>query len=179
MGLDRFGADELRRFLAELDRQLDAPAAIVIIGGSALVLGYRSGGAAIAVAAAQARVRLGLHVPIADSSIAELPLGYETRMFPILEGLSRLTVYVVERHDLAASKLLRGNAHDRQQLAQLPALRPLDLDVLVSRFGDLLRDAVGEPAEARWALRHLVEELWGEIAAIDAFERVSAARSLP
>jgi hypothetical protein len=81
--------------------------------------------------------------------------------------LARLRVSVVEAHDLAASKLLRGNEHDRQQLAQLHGLVGLDLPTLVSRFVDLLLDYVGDPTEPRLALRYFVEEVWGELAAIE------------
>jgi hypothetical protein len=76
---------------------------------------------------------------------------------------------VLERHDLAASKLLRGDTHDRQQLAALHDVEPLDLDILNARFDDLLRDVHGANAEreARWARYHFVHEIWGELEALD------------
>ena len=76
-------------------------------------------------------------------------------------------LHVLDRHDLAASKLVRGNEHDRQQLAQLHARAPLDHDVLVERSRELFGDLVGDPTESWWALRHFVGETWGELAAAD------------
>jgi uncharacterized nucleotidyltransferase DUF6036 len=81
--------------------------------------------------------------------------------------LERLAIWVLDPYDLAASKLLRGNDHDRQQLRELHRLIGLDLPVLVARFNELLDDYVGDPREPRWSLYHLVGELWGEIAALD------------
>jgi hypothetical protein len=74
---------------------------------------------------------------------------------------------VLDAHDLAASKLLRGNQHDRQQLAQLHEAAPLDHAVLVSRFRELMDGFVGDPAEPWWSFRHFVQETWGEIMAAE------------
>jgi hypothetical protein len=77
-----------------------------------------------------------------------------------------LTVFVVDAHDLAASKLLRGNDHDRQQLAELHERETLDQELLIRRFTELLAEFVGDPTEPRWALVHFVEEVWGEVDAV-------------
>lgn len=74
---------------------------------------------------------------------------------------------------LQPSKLLRGNEHDRQQLRALHEMAPLDRATLVERFHALLAVFVGNPTEPRWALFHFVEEVWGEIAALDLDPRSS------
>jgi hypothetical protein len=179
MSLSRYAVEDLTRFLEALDAALVGPARLVVIGGSALVLGY--GGTAattdidtyesrsriIEEAAEAARASTGLNIPIADSGIAQIPADFEERLVRVLRQLQKLQIHVLDRHDLAASKLVRGNEHDRQQLAQLHELVPLDLDTLVVRFKELMRDFVGDPTEPWWALRHLVGELWGELEAAD------------
>lgn len=179
MAFTRYAVDDLTRFLKALDEALDEPAKLVVIGGSALVLGYGGAAAtndidtfesyldAIKEAAEQARTKTGLNIPIVNSGIAQLPNGYEDRLMRVLPHLKNLEVLVLDAYDLAVSKLVRGNEHDRQQLAQLHALTPFDLDTLVTRFRDLMATYVGDPTEPWWSLRHLVEELWGDIAAAD------------
>jgi hypothetical protein len=176
----RYEADELRRFLIAVDAALEVPASIVVIGGSALALGYggtattsdidtyESHLAAIDKAAERARAETGLSIPIRNSAIAQLPSHYERRLVRMLPALSNLLVRVVDAHDLAASKLVRGNEHDRQQLRQLHDLVRLDLATLIERFDDVLEQYVGDPTEPRLSLRYFVEEVWGEMAAIDA-----------
>jgi hypothetical protein len=179
VALRRFDAAELRTFLLAIDHELSIPATIILIGGSALSLGYGTATTTsdidtyasmldeLETAAALARATTGLAVGIADSTIAQLPAGYDERLVRALPELLRLTVLVVEAHDLAASKLLRGNDHDRQQLKRLHDIAPLDRVVLNERFDDLLRDIVGDAIEARWARYHLICELWGPLDADD------------
>jgi len=179
MNLRRHDAAELRRFLTAIDAALALPASIVVIGGSALALGhgvaaatsdidtYESRLDAIATAADRARTVTGLAIPIENSRIAQVPPGYEERLQRALPELTRLEVWVLEAHDLAASKLLRGNEHDRQQLLELHRAVELDLGTLIARFHDLLAEHVGDLTEPRWSLHHFVREVWGEIAALE------------
>jgi hypothetical protein len=176
-----FTADELRTFLRALDGELASAASLVVIGGGALALAYvesaathdidtfDSSGQEIKEAAKRARRITGLFVPIGDSSIAQLPEGSESRLRHILPELKKLVVHVLEQHDLAVSKLLRGNIHDRQQLNELHKVKALDLGTLNARFDDLIGAVIGENAqiEARWARYHFVYEVWGELAAED------------
>jgi hypothetical protein len=118
-------------------------------------------------AAQTAGAETGLDIPIADSTIAQFPDGFEGRLLRVMPELEHLELWVPDVYDLAAAKLLRGNDHDRQQLAELHHLAPLDRATLVGRFNALLAHYVGDPVEPRWSLFHLVTELWGEIAALD------------
>ena len=187
--MKRFAPEQLRRFLEVVDGHLDQSAEITLIGGSALAIGYGVGRAtndidtyeselrAVEHAAHLARATTGLQIPIANSTVAQVPAGAEDRRRRVLKSLTRLVVFVVDPHDLAASKLLRGNEHDRAQLAELHSLEPLFQDVLVARFADLLIDYVGDPTEPRWALVHFVEETWGELAGLEARRAMGLGRS--
>lgn len=85
----------------------------------------------------------------------------------VLPDLEHLELWVPEVYDLAAAKLLRGNDHDRQQLAELNHRVRLDRSTLIDRFNLLFENYVGDPLDPRWALYHLVTEIWGEVAAVD------------
>lgn len=206
MKLKRHEAAELERFLVAVDRALTRRVSLIVIGGSALSLGYgitsvttdidiyggpaatvglntsdidtygnrtasahdgRAGLDAIQEAARIARADTDLDIPIAESTIAQLPDGFETRLVRVLPDLEHLELWVPEVYDLAAAKLLRGNDHDRQQLAELNHLVRLDRSTLIERFNLLLENYVGDPLEPRWSLYHLVTEIWGEVAAVD------------
>lgn len=178
--MKRFAPDQIERFLRVLDEALARSAEITIIGGSALALGYgvasvtndidtfESDLGDVAVAAEEARSSTGLEIPIGNSTVAQLPEGAELRRRRILEELTNLRVFVLDPHDLAASKLLRGNEHDRSQLRDLHALEPLSLELLLERYVNLLANHVGDTREARWAIVHFVEEVWGELAGVEA-----------
>lgn len=173
--MERFSPDQLVRFLRAVDEALTDAATITMIGGSALALGYgveiftndidtyRSNLEPLRPAIENACGRTGLRIPFANASIAQLPPGFEERARRILPELVRLEVWAIDPYDLAASKLLRGNAHDREQLADLHDLTPLDRPTLVARFTELIEIQVGDAQEPKWALVHLVEELWGEL----------------
>jgi hypothetical protein len=125
----------LRRFDAALDEQVP----VIVIGGSALALAYGVAAATgdvdtyesrtdlLAAAAEAARRATGLRVPITNRGIAQFPPGYDQRLVPVLPQLTRLEVRVLDAHDLAAGKLLRGTEHDCQQLGALHDVNPLDL----------------------------------------------------
>lgn len=182
--MNRFAADQLQRFLRAVDESLPHTSEITIIGGSALALGYGVASTTndidtyaadlrdIDVAAATARRLTGLEIPIGNSTIAQLPEGSDQRRHRVLPDLARLAVFVLDRHDLAASKLLRGNEHDREQLRDLHDRHPMSLDVLLERYVSLLAGYVGDPTEPRWGLVHFVEEVWGELAGVAASKAV-------
>lgn len=182
--MDRFEATELRRFLTAVDEALAGPARIIVIGGSALALSYGvrsvtndidtidSDLRAVTEAAVTAREKTGLAIPIQHASVAQMPPGYDARLQRLLPELERLEVWAVDAYDLVASKLLRGNDHDRQQLMELHDLITLELERVIERVGALLEQLVGDPTEPRWALHHFVGAIWGDLAADEAKRRV-------
>lgn len=92
----------------------------------------------------------------------------EQRLRRVLPALARLEVFVLESHDFAAAKLLRGNEHDREQLRDLHELHPLSLEFLTERNVQLLADYVGDPSEPRWSFVHFVEAVWCVLAGVEA-----------
>jgi hypothetical protein len=176
--MERFNRSQIETFLTAVDDALETTAVITVIGGSALALAYgvttytndvdtyASELAAVERAAVVARHATGLDIDVSNSGVAQLPPGFDNRLLRALPHLTRLRVWVVEAHDLAASKLLRGNDHDRQQLVELHDLVGLERELLLARFAELMTEYVGDPTEPSWALFHFVEQVWGEFAAL-------------
>lgn len=173
----QFGKTELYRFLAAVDRHLHADAEIVVIGGSAMLLEYgvdavtndvdtfESNQAIVEEAAKKARIETGLHIPLADVPIADLPWHFNSRLVRILPELARLAIFVPERHDLTLSKLVRGFANDFQAVEELHHNQPLDLDILVERYRAEMGHSIHDPARLRLTFSLWVEWLFGETAA--------------
>ncbi len=178
------GQAELQRFFEAVDRHLSAPAKVILIGGAAIAI---HGGASttsdidtferipdhLVEAARRAEAELGIEAPMSRSVAADLPSEYDSRLQRYLPGLVWLEIWVVERHDLVLSKVVRGAEHDDQQVEQLHAAQPLDRKTLLDRFRMEMGYAVGSPDRLRTNLLQLIERLYGEL------ERVRADRELP
>ncbi len=116
MSLTRFDTAEIVRFLVALDDALASRLRVVVIGGSALALGYGVAAATSDVdtdesrndlldeAARVARQVTGLSIPIANSGIAQFPPGYDDRLVRVLPDLAHLELWVLDAHDLAAKQ---------------------------------------------------------------------------
>ncbi|MBL4635378.1 MAG: hypothetical protein JKY56_16075 [Kofleriaceae bacterium] len=79
----------------------------------------------------------------------------------MLPKLEKLQVWVLEKHDLALSKIMRAAQHDLQQLTELHGETPLELPLLVTRYEEEMRHVIGQPAVIRLQFLLLVEALWG------------------
>jgi hypothetical protein len=185
-----FGPRELKRFLVAVDAHLTTPAEVVLIGGGAVAVGY--GGdvgtqdldtfnattTALQAAAAAARQETGLAVPLDHSTVADAPYEHEARLRRVLPRLRRLTVKVLEQHDLALSKVVRGYDHDLEQIEELHRRAPLDQDLLVRRFIDEMGHAVGNPRMIALAFLECIERLFGELARSRVEQQLRAAGRL-
>jgi hypothetical protein len=166
-----FLRQELERFLTAVDDALDQSFEVVVIGGSAAALHYgvarathdidtwTNVGAALAAAAGRAREVTGLDVPLQKSGVADAPAEFESRLERILPKLTRLKVFVPEKHDLALMKAVRCYEHDLEAIAGIHVHSPLDLDVLVQRFTEEMTP-IGEPTRIRNNFLVVVERLF-------------------
>lgn len=183
----RFDRTELAAFLRALDDCLEGPAKLVVIGGGAAAIGYdvdvgtedldtcSSELAAIQKAASRARKQTGLHVPVSYAGVANFPWNYEDRLRREMTDLHKLELWVLEEHDLALSKTVRGDEHDFQQLSELHRRKGLDFETLMRRYLDEMGHVVGNPDRVRMNFVELVELLFGELKRVEAERRLSAA----
>lgn len=178
-----FGKDELEVFLRAVDRNLTKSAAMVIIGGSAAAFHdatsttndidtYEAVSDELRTAIATAAIETGLEIPVGHSVVGQYPYDFEERLERPLADLKCLDVCVLEKHDLVLSKVVRGNAHDEQQIVEMHQAQPLDFDVLVQRFHTEMTHVLGRPELLREQFLQLIALLFGEL------KRVSAERTL-
>ena len=136
---------ELRRFLAAMDRALERPAEVVVIGGAAAAIEYGVASGTrdidtwtrchedLAVAAERRPPDDQARGAPCPSGVADGPHELESRLERALPRLRRLKVMVPERHDLVLMKVLRGDEHDLQAIEAIHQRSPLDLSILVER----------------------------------------------
>jgi hypothetical protein len=165
---------ELRRFLAAVDRAVEHPVEVVVIGGAAAALEYgvTSGTRDIdtwtrvredlAVAAQRARQATGLAVPLAQSRVADGPHDFESRLERALPRLRRLKVMVPEKHDLVLMKVVRGDEHDLQAVEAIHRRSPLELSILVRRYREEMSATIIDPGRLRGQFLTMVERLFPE-----------------
>lgn len=177
---------ELRRFLAAMDRALERPAVVVVIGGAAAAIEYGVASGtrdidtwtrvheALAVAAERARQATRLKVPFAQSGVADGPHDFESRLERTLPRLRRLQVMVPERHDLALMKVLRGDEHDLQAIEAIHQRSPLDLSILVERFRHEMGATIIAPGRLKGQFLTMIERLFPTD--LDEIERRLRAR---
>lgn len=179
---------ELRRFLAAVDASLSGPARMILVGGCALAIGYEVGSGTrdidtwqtdlggLRAAIARARDVTGLDIPVGSAAAGDVPYDYESRLRRVMADLRHLEVYVLEKHDLALSKILRCDERDLMALEDLHRLQKLDEETLVARYMGEMDHAIGDPARIDLNLVVAVERLFGEIEADGVRRRVESWR---
>jgi hypothetical protein len=92
--------------------------------------------------------------------VADAPYEFESRLQRALPTTRWLEVLVPERHDLALMKMVRGYQHDLDTIAEMHALTPLTLDVLVERYSGEMHHVTGDARRLRGNFLALVEHLY-------------------
>jgi len=174
-----YGIEDIATLLREVDRHLNAPARIVIIGGAAAAFHgavstttdvdtHNALSADLQAALEQARFVTGLDIPVSYSAVADVPYNCEDRFEQPFADFRCLEVCILEKHDLALSKVIRCAEHDLQQLEEVHASAPFSLDVLVVRFRDEMSHVIGDPGRIRGNFLELIERLFGELKRTEA-----------
>lgn len=178
------GTDELCVFFEAVDRHLTKHASIVVIGGAAAAFHRAEStthdvdtldalNADLQAAAKEARASTGLLVPISQSTVAQVPYRYDERLERVLPHLKKLEVWILEKHDLALSKIVRGVEHDMQQLEEVHRNSGFDLETLLARYEtELEGSVVGDPQRIRLNVLELIERLFGELKRVAADQRL-------
>lgn len=176
---------EIERFLRAVDQALKRRATVLVIGGGAAAIKYgiddpttdidtfNALGADLRRAIDAARKATGLPIPFEQSGIADGPYDFEDRLLRAMPSLTRLTVLVPERHDLALMKTVRGDDADFAKLQAMHTRTPFDLSVLLLRYGEEMGHVVIDPLRLRGNFLALVESLFPDAATLveKAFEQ--------
>jgi hypothetical protein len=174
----RWQPGEVVRLLEAVDRCLDEPFRLIVIGGGAISVGYavdiatedidafETSIAVISEAVDRARDETGLAIPLTAVGVAEMPYNYQDRLRRVLPHLERLEVLVPNEHDLVLSKLARGRENDFLHIEELHRKHPLDMDVLIERHESELDHIASVRTRSGIRLNPLecIERLWGELA---------------
>ena len=167
-----YGPDELRRFLRGIDKALESPQTVILIGmGAACVhyhvpLGTRdldtwsTVGRELRAAARRAEEATGLAVPFKEAGVTDAPYEFESRLRRALPRLRRLTLMVPEKHDLALMKVTRGEAHDLDGIVAIHQESRLSLTVLVRRYREEMGAVIGDPVRIRRNFLNMIDRLF-------------------
>jgi hypothetical protein len=179
--------EALAGFFRLLDQELRRPTRITVIGGAAIGLSYDTRHSTTDIdltpgqdnafweAVGRARSRMANPVPVQAVGIFQPPYSYEERCRRVaMDGVSRLQVFVPERHDLALMKIARGYAHDLQGVADMHSAQSLDLETLVARYHESRTQIIGSPEAFKLNFLAAVENLYGETTALKVEPRLES-----
>jgi hypothetical protein len=126
---------------------------------------------ALLIAAAAVSVDTGLNIPIQPTAVADVPWHHEDRLVRVLPDLRRLQLFVLEKHDLALSKIVRWTEADE---AHVTALAALELETLLSRFNTEMSHVIGDPQRLRDNFLDMTEAVFGELQRVGVERRLAA-----
>jgi hypothetical protein len=168
-----------------IDAELEEPHTLIIIGGAAIGLRYNKAHlttdidsvtsprdrrlwAAIGRACRKMQEQAGLvEVPkVSSSGVFDPPEDWESRLRSLKRlKLTYLNVKLPERHDLAISKMSRGDTRDFEAIRAMHEEKPFLLPTLVKRYEEARRVRVGDPRRFKMNFLSLVSALFGDAAA--------------
>ena len=181
--------DDLLKFLTSVDAALSGPESVTVIEGSASVLHYGvprgtrdidalpPPSPRLVQAIKSAEQESGLKIPFQFVGVAELPENYEDRLEKLRDcSFVNLTVLIPEAHDLVLARFMRGDIRDFEAAKELHSRRPLDADVLVSRYLDEMGAAMGDQGRLDLNVYAGIESVFGEEVATAAYAAIRSRR---
>lgn len=182
-----FVAGEIETFLRSLDRQLKEPFRLVVIGGAAAALSFKTTSgtldidaandvSAIETASQTARAETNLVIPLSSvGGVFDAPYEYESRLGRVsISGLRRLEILVPEKHDWALMKIVRLNEKDRRDIREVRKEIGLEKAVFLSRMeGEMTHVAPRKRLFDQFLV--MMEELYGPAEADRMGKSLSAA----
>lgn len=172
-----FAAREIRAFLKAVDRHAEAPSRLVVIGGAAAALSFRSTSGTADIdtannstglrrACERARDETGWEMPLGPAGVFDGPYEYESRLKRVrIRGLRKLQVLVPEKHDWALMKIVRLIEKDIEDIKEVAKATGLDKDVFLNRFLDEMTHVVGRRETLILNFLAMMEELYGKVEA--------------
>ena len=168
--------DQIIKFLKALDKLLSSPSVLTVIGGSAMVLGYKSSRMTSDIDSwmkvekellkhwDEAKKHSGVNISIdTQAGVAQMPEGAEERFEIIEERFKNLTIRFPEKYDLAISKLARLQGNDMDDIIWLYENYGLEKDAFLKRYKNEFRPSyVGQVSFLDLNFLDVVEELFGK-----------------
>lgn len=171
--MKKFNAEQIRAFLTALDRQLDEPRELILIGGSAAALAYGVERATrdvdtwsawiqdVGEAVSRAGAVSGLPIPVEYAAVADAPYEFESRLEKVdLAVPVKLEILVPEKHDLVLMKMMRGYEHDIETAVDIHAKHGLDFETLIARYISEMDHVIGDRRKLDLNFLALIERLY-------------------
>jgi hypothetical protein len=171
--MKQFPGREIVRFLQAVDRHLDEPFRLDVIGGAAALLSFRIDSGTVDIDAANnvaglqnacraARDETGLDIPVSTAGIYDGPYFYERRMKRVpIRGLRKLQVFVPEKHDWALMKIVRLIEKDIEDIREVDEKAGFRRAVFLKRFLEEMTHVTGRREDLMFSFLTMMEELFG------------------
>jgi hypothetical protein len=155
-----YSAKEIDHFLSKVDSFLKKKAELILIGGTAALLAYKTSQATSDIdtwnpidqlkkAYELAKKETGFDIPLSQTTVADPPYNFEDRLELYNQGsYKHLVVKVPEVIDLILMKTMRGYAHDLDAVEEMVRNRNVKMESLVDRYIAEMGSAVA-PKEKR------------------------------
>ncbi|MBX3021218.1 MAG: hypothetical protein KF799_06020 [Bdellovibrionales bacterium] len=165
---------QLEKFLLALDSVLDEEASVIVIGGTAVILGYgiergttdidwwMSASKELQEKWKVAVEKSGVSVKLDTAGVAQGPEDFESRLKRLSSPkLEKLKIFYPEAHDLAIMKICRNMDVDAEDIDALHASVQLDSQILLKRFLEELT-YIGSQNDIDLKYLLTIERLFGE-----------------
>ena len=190
--MHRFRTHDLKTYLRAVDSHLDAPFRLIVIGGSAALLGYGisrvtqdidtwdNEHSKIRDALELARKETGLEIPIQHPGVQDGPYFLEDRLKRIcFRGLCKLMIQVPEKHDLVLMKMIRGEQPDMEVAEEIKTKRGLSSETLTKRYLEEMSHVVGDSRRLDLNFLALMDRLFGTEIREHAQRQLKSSRPRP
>jgi len=169
----QFPGSEIVRFLQAVDRHLDKPFRLDVIGGAAALLSFRIDSGTVDIDAANnvaglqkacraARDETGLAIPLSSAGIYDGPYEYERRMKRVpIRGLRKLQVFVPEKHDWALMKIVRLIEKDIEDIREVDKKAGFSRTTFLKRFLEEMTHVTGRREDLILSFLTMMETLFG------------------
>lgn len=188
--MTEFGREDLEKFLMAVDHNLQSPFRIDLIGEAVAILDFgakRRGTGDIDLttdigpvmgAFENAREQTGLAVEVSTVSVYDVPYEYVSRLERLdINGLTKLQVFVPEKHDWALMKMMRSLPKDVMDIIEVHHEIGFNKDVLLARFLGEMTHVTGRPRTVIFDFLSIMKDLYGKEESKKAEEAIKANRT--
>jgi len=171
----RFTKKDIERLLIALDKYLEEPAEMILIGGTAALLAYQTSGRTqdidtfnktnhLKKAHKKAIAETGINIPLSRSSVADGPYDFESRLIIYKDlQLKSLIIKIPDVVDLILMKIIRGVEHDLETIRELIQKNHVSSKILIERFKNEMGHVIGDPKKLRLNLLAMLEENYPDL----------------
>lgn len=177
MRLRKYTRREFNALLKAIDANLEQKVVIIVIGGAAAILRYKStrltsdidafnNVSALQTAYKKAKKEAGLDIPLARAGVADGPYNFEDRLRTYRGiALKKLIVKIPEIHDLILMKTIRGYEHDLEVIEELCKKNRVNQKVLVGRYRTEMSHVIGNRSTLDLNFAAMLSRCFGDAAA--------------